>query len=157
MCVKKVLNSIGIGLVIQLTLISCSGGFVSQNGIFENGHKELKESLVGSWRIVKIEGEIVGEELYEFYKQDKDVALKVNGVERAIDRFDSSNGLSFTFEYLNGEGGRVFVAGQFKTAAKKSLILLEEPTGFSMERLHTAITLERRSKEVARVVASSGN
>ncbi len=157
MCVKKVLNPVGIILIVQLTLMSCSGGFVSQNGIFEDGHKELKESLIGSWRIMKMEGEIVGQELYEFYREDKAVALKVNGMERSIERFDSTDGLSFTFEYLNGEGGRVFVAGQFKTAAKQSLVLLEEPASISTQRLYTTITLERRSKHSERVVASSGN
>ena len=157
MCVKNVINSIALVLLVQLALTNCSGGYVSQNGIFEKGHKELKESLVGSWRIVKTDGELIGEELYEFFKEEKGVSLKVNGVEREIERFDSSDGLSFTFEYVNGDEMKVFVVGQFRSSAKKVLMLIEEPTGLASGGLHSSLTLERRSKQTETVVAKSGN
>ncbi len=153
----KMLGSVTLILLVQLALTSCSGGFVSQNGLFEDGHKELKNSLVGSWRIVKTDGELIGEELYEFFKEDKEVSLKVNGVERTIERFDSSDGLSFTFEYKSGEEQKVFVVGQFRSTAKKVLMLMEEPMGLVAGRMHTSLTLEKRSKQAETVVAKSGN
>ena len=153
----KVLTKMILALVMVWSLSSCSGGFVSQNGIFENGHKELKESLDGSWRIVKTDGGLIGEELYEFYKDAKDVSLKVNGVEREIERFDSSDGQSFTFEYQNGEAQRVFVVGQFKSSAKRVLTLLEEPMNVGKEGRLASLTLERRTKQTETVVAQSGN
>ena len=157
MCVKKVLSVLSLVLAMQWSLSSCSGGFVSQNGIFENGHKELKETLVGSWRIVKTDGELIGEEWYEFYKDEKEIGLKVNGVERKIERFDSEGGLSFTFEYLNGENAKVFVVGQFRSSARRTLTLIEEPMGAEMGGLYSSLTLERRLKQAETVVAQSGN
>jgi len=157
MCARKVLTMMSLVLIATWTLSSCSGGFVSQNGIFENGHKELKESLVGSWRIVKTDGGLIGEEMYEFYQGAKEVALKVNGVEREIKRFDSSDGQSFTFEYLDSNKEKVFVVGQFRSSAKKVLMLLEEPTNSKRLGLHTSLTLERRTIQTETIVAKSGN
>lgn len=157
MCVKKGIKALALVLLVQLALTNCSGGHMANNGIFEKGHKELKEALVGSWRIVKTDGELIGEELYEFFKEEKEVSLKVNGVERAIERFDSSDGLSFTFEYVNGDEKKVFVVGQFKSSARSVLMLIEEPTDLESGGLHSSLTLERRSKQTETVVAKSGN
>lgn len=138
----------------QIWFASCAGGHVSENGIFQDGHKELKSSLVGSWRMVNPDYEVVGEELYTFYTEDRKVKLKVEGKERKMERFDSPDGLSFSFEYVDNEGERIYVAGQFKSASRESLVLYREPmTGLSVSL--SAIHLQRGRPEVKTVVAST--
>lgn len=141
-------------LLTQVWLMSCAGGHVSENGIFQDGHKELKSSLVGSWRIINPNYELMGEELYTFYAENKKVRLKVKGEERKMERFDSPDGLSFSFEYLNELGERVYVAGQFKSSAKESLVLLQEPVS-SMPTSLNSLLLQRGAPEVKTVVAST--
>ncbi|GAB5527234.1 MAG: hypothetical protein Roseis2KO_51060 [Roseivirga sp.] len=146
-----------LGMAIILTqtwLVSCAGGHVSENGIFQHGHKELKSSLVGSWRIINPDYELMGEEQFTFYEEDKKVKLKVKGKEREMERFDSSDGLSFSFEYRNDAGERIYVAGQFKSSAKESLILFQEPLGTVSTNL-SSLLLQRSKPEVKTVVASS--
>lgn len=141
-------------ILTQAWLVSCAGGHVSENGIFQHGHKELKSSLVGSWRIINPDYELMGEEQYTFYEEDKKVKLKVKGKEREMERFDSSNGLSFSFEYLNEAGERIYVTGQFKSSARESLILYREPLGTVSASL-SSLLLQRSKPEVKTVVASS--
>ncbi|MCE7990401.1 MAG: hypothetical protein HEP71_00420 [Roseivirga sp.] len=141
-------------LLTQIWLMSCAGGHVSENGIFQDGHKELKSSLVGSWRIINPNYELMGEELYTFYAENKKVKLKVKGKERKMERFDSSDGLSFSFEYLNDLGERIYVAGQFKSSAKEALVLLQEPMS-SMPVSLNSLLLQRGTPEVKTVVAST--
>ncbi len=146
-----------MGIIVVLTqvwFVSCAGGHVSENGIFQDGHKELKSSLVGSWRMVNPDYEVVGEELYTFYTEDKKVKLKVEGKERKMERFDSPDGLSFSFEYLDDQGERIYVAGQFKSAARESLVLYREPMS-GMSASLSAIHLQRGMPEVKTVVAST--
>lgn len=138
----------------QTWLVSCAGGHVSENGIFQNGHRELKNSLVGSWRMINPAAELLGEESYTFYKENKDVRLKVMGKERAMERFDSSDGLSFSFEYTDDLGEKIYVLGQFKSSAKQSLMLMREPEDRLKASL-SSILLQRREAEVKTVVAST--
>lgn len=141
-----------LGLVLSIVFMSCAGGHVSQNGLFENDHKELKESLVGSWQIMNAEYEISGQEMYEFYKEDKKVKVKVLGVSREMERFDSSDGLTFSFEYKNGEGKMIFVLGQFKSYDRQELIAMQELPP-SMPGSLSVIRLEKGHKAVTQVVA----
>ena len=141
--------------VFQLWLVGCAGGHVSGNGIFENGHKELKESLVGSWRVINPNAELVGEELYTFYMDEKNkrVRLKVEGEERVMTSFDSIDGLAFTFEYLDAKGDRVLVVGQFKSIARESLMMLREPVSKLKASLGGTVSLQKRQAETKTVVA----
>lgn len=143
----------------QLWLVGCAGGHVSGNGIFENGHKELKESLVGSWRVISNEAELVGEELYTFYMDEKNkrVRLKVEGKEAVITSFDSIDGLAFTFEYLDAQGDRVLVVGQFKSTARKSLMMMREPVSSLKASLSEsgAVSLQKRETATKTVVADN--
>lgn len=116
----------GLSLIVSLVFVSCAGGHVSDNGIFQNDHKELKESLVGSWKITNEGSEAAGREMYEFYKEDKQMQLKVLGQPVTMERFDSPDGLSFTFEYLPADGKVVHVVGQFKSYQRKDLVCMQE-------------------------------
>ena len=157
---KQAKRSIGVLLlfVTQFWLVSCAGGHVSGNGIFENGHKELKESLVGSWRVINPEKTLVGDELYTFYMDEKNkrIRLKVEGKERVMTTFDSLDGLSFSFEYVDGEGDRVFVVGQFKSSLRESLVMMREPVSKLKASMGGSISLQKRQTETKTVVASTG-
>lgn len=150
---KKLINVVLV-LLAQVWLFSCSGGHVTQNGLFQHGHKELKSSLIGSWRIINPGYELMGEELYTFYAENNKVKLKVKGKETEMERFDSSNGLSFSFEFLDDKKERVYVVGQFKSNAKQSLVLLQEPMS-SMPVNLSSVFLEKGRPETKSVVAGS--
>ncbi|GAB5525964.1 MAG: hypothetical protein Roseis2KO_38360 [Roseivirga sp.] len=120
--------------------MSCAGGHVSQNGLFEKDHKELKESLVGSWQILNTQQGVSGQEMYQFYKDDKKVKLKVMGVEREMERFDSIDGITFSFEYKIEEDKKIYVLGQFKSYQRKELLAMQElPDG-----LHQSLSMVKQ-------------
>ena len=157
MCVKKSLSIVALIIVTQCWSTSCSGGYVTQNGIFENGHKELKESLIGSWRIMNPDASLVGEQVYEFCKNSRNIQLKVNGVIRKMERFDSTHGLSFTFEYLNDVMERVYVVGQFKSYARNVLLIVEGHGSININSLQSQVMLEKGMGSTESVVVSNGN
>ena len=144
MCVLAVLLAVGSG---------CSGEIVTHAGLFENDHKELKQALLGSWQIVNTEYDVAGQEMYEFYHDQKNrVKLKVMGMEAAIQNFDSPDGLDFTFEYVIKDKAPVYVVGQFKSYERKVLVCLQEPEE-SMPSSLSVINLEKRQKPKTEVVA----
>jgi hypothetical protein len=149
---RKTTVMAGLGLVFSIVFMSCAGGHVSQNGLFENDHRELKESLLGSWQIMNAEYEIAGQEMYEFYKEDKKVKVKILGVNREMERFDSPDGLTFSFEYKNEEGKTIFVLGQFKSYDREELIAMQELPP-SLPGSLSVIRLEKGHKAVTQVVA----
>ena len=149
--VMKTFGFFGLGLVM-LSLMNCAGGYATDNGIFENDHKELKEALVGSWHIVNPEVEVAGTEMYEFYREKKEVKLKVLGNHAEIQRFDSPDGLSFTFEYAFAEGEPVHVVGQFKSGLRNELVCMQElPT--ELPDSMSVIILQKRSSAASAAVA----
>lgn len=141
---RKISTLIYLSLVFSVVLTSCAGGHVSQNGLFERDHKELKESLVGSWQVPDRQNADGGQEVYEFYKDDKKVKLRVLGIEREIERFDSADGITFSFEYKIEENKKIYVLGQFKSYQRKELLAMEElPDG-----LHKSLSMIKREKGV---------
>ncbi|MCE7993900.1 MAG: hypothetical protein HEP71_18070 [Roseivirga sp.] len=141
---RKISTLIYLSLVFSMALMSCAGGHVSQNGLFEKDHKELKESLVGSWQVLDRQYGEQGQEIYEFYRDDKKVKLRVLGIEREIERFDSADGITFSFEYKIEEGKKIYVLGQFKSYQKKELLAMEElPDG-----LQKSLSMVKREKGV---------
>lgn len=149
---RNILTVMGMNLVLIFTLMNCAGGHVSQNGIFENDHRELKEALVGSWQIINPGVEVAGREMYEFYREERKVKLKVLGEEVAVERFDSPDGLSFTFEYKLADDKPIYVVGQFKSYQRKELVCMQELPSVLPESL-SVIRLEKRPKAQATVVA----
>ena len=149
--VRKTFGLVGLGLVM-MSLMNCAGGFVSNNGIFENDYKALKEALVGSWQIVNPEYEVAGKEMYEFYREKKEVKLKVLGETAEIQRFDSPDGLSFTLEYAMADGKPTHVIGQFKSYERKNLVCMQEVPAGLPESL-SVIRLEKRAKAEQSVIA----
>ncbi len=128
---------IGIGFLILFLAASCADGYVTQNGFLEKGHKELKESLVGDWRVIDKDLKIPGSIVYEFFKGDKGkLKLKINGEEASIERFDSVDGLSFTFHFTDGAKNSNYVYGQFKSYAKKELIVYQGSNSNSKQLSH---------------------
>lgn len=141
---RKISALIYLSLVLSTALMSCAGGHVSQNGLFEKDHKELKESLVGSWQILDEQHEGFGQEMYQFYKDDKKVKLRVMGVEREMERFDSTDGITFSFEYKIEEDKRIFVLGQFRSYQRKELLAVQElPDG-----LQQSLSMVKQKKGV---------
>lgn len=141
---RKISTLIYLSLVFSVILTSCAGGNVSQNGLFERDHKELKESLVGSWQMLDKQNGVDGQEMYEFYKDDKKVKLRVLGIEREIERFDSADGVTFSFEYKIEENKKIYVLGQFKSYERKELLAMEElPDG-----LHKSLSMIKREKGI---------
>lgn len=141
---RKISALIYLSLVLSTALMSCAGGHVSQNGLFEKDHKDLKESLVGSWQILDKQGEGAGQEMYQFYKDEKKVKLRVLGVEREIERFDSADGITFSFEYKIEEDKRIYVLGQFKSYQRKELLAMEELPG----GLHQSLSMVKQQKGI---------
>ena len=148
---------LGLLVLVQCTLASCTGGYVTKNGLFEDGHRQLKEALVGKWRIVRQEGDILGEEKYVFYQSKKALKLEVNGVETEIERFDSADGLSFTFQYNNEDNERILVVGQFRSFAMKVLMIMEEPDAKRLGSLQASLTMENRPMSGELLVVRMGN
>lgn len=148
----KISKLVCLSVLCSMIFMSCAGGNVSQNGLFENDHKELKESLIGSWQIVNQEYDVAGQEMYEFYQDAKKVKLKVMGVEREMERFDSSDGLTFSFEYNNEEAKKIYVLGQFKSYERRELVAMQELPASLAESL-SVIRLEKRPKVQTEVVA----
>jgi hypothetical protein len=138
---KKVSVLRNLSLILSVVCMSCAGGNVSHNGLFENDHKELKESLVGSWGTAD-----AGPELYAFYKEGKAVKLRVRGVKTKMERFDSPDGLTFSFEYRDQSDHVVFVLGQFKSYQRQAFIAVEEVSG--MKEAGSVLSLAKRGKSV---------
>ncbi len=148
---------LGLLILVQCTLASCTGGYVTKNGLFEDGHQQLKEALVGKWRVVRQEGAFLGEEKYMFYQSKKDLKLEVNGLETEIERFDSQDGLSFTFQYDNVNDERILVVGQFRSFDMKILMIIEEPDFNSPKSLQASLTMENRPMSGELLVVRMGN
>ncbi len=120
-------------LMLAMVLSSCAGGDISQNGIFEKDHKDLKQSLVGSWQLVDQGSKVPGPEMYEFYKENKKVKLRVRGVEREMERFFSADGVTFSFEYKIEDNKKIYVLGQFRSYERKELLATQEmPDGMHL-------------------------
>lgn len=100
------------------------------------------------------DAKLIGSELFEFYNDNKKIKLKVNGKDQEVKRLDSDGGLSFTFEYLNENGQKMYVVGQFKSSAMKSLVLMQEAVGDSNSSLNS-ILLEKRSGKSETVAVNS--
>lgn len=137
-------------MVLSVVCMSCAGGNVSQNGLFENDHRELKESLVGVWGLAN-----AGEEIYEFYKEGKEVKLRVMGVETEMAHFDSPDGLTFSFEYKKGSGNATFVLGQFKSYQRQGLLAIEDSP--VSQKAGPMLNLEKRIKTVVVVTEDDGS
>lgn len=149
---KQVLIMSTIAILVQMSLYNCAGGHVSDNGLFQSGHKELKNSLLGSWVVSNSDKDLLGEEFFSFSNGDKSLMLEVNGIEKQIERFDSADGLSFSFEYLDDQGERIYVLGQFKSFAKQSLVLMQENSSI---RSSGSLWLERGQGQKSTVVAAN--
>ena len=138
----KTFGFFGLGLVM-LSLMNCAGGYVTDNGIFQNDQKELIETLVGSWQVVSPEVEVDGTAVYEFYRDKKEVKLKVLGNQAEIQRFDSSDGLSFTIEYALADGEPVYLVGQFKSGMRNELVCMQQGSTELSESL-SVMKLQKR-------------
>jgi len=130
--------------------MSCAGGHVSQNGLFQKDHKELKESLVGIWQVAN-----AGRDVYEFYKEGNDVKLKVLGVATEMERFDSTDGLTFSFEYKNASGETTFVLGQFKSYQRLEFLAIEESP--ASQKAQSMLSLEKKVKTQVVIVEGVGS
>lgn len=131
-------------LLFAMLFSSCAGGDIAQNGIFEKEHKELKESLVGSWQLIDQKNQAPGQEMYQFYKENKKVKLKVLGVEREMERFFSADGVTFSFEYRIEEDKKIYVLGQFRSYERRELLATQElPNG-----VHQSLSMIKRQADI---------
>lgn len=107
-----------------LTLISCQGSNISNNGFLENDAKSVKADLVGYWQVVDDADE--EQALYEFYNdQSNKVQLKVRGVKTEMIDFSCDNDIQFSFHYLDENQAKTFVTAQFKSYDRQTLLCIE--------------------------------
>lgn len=151
------ISFIGLGILVLFLATSCSGGYVTRNGLLQDGHKELKASLVGDWRVIDKDFSVPGPIVYEFYKGEKGkFGLKVNGEEAVMERFDSVDGLSFTFHFKDKDQEENYVYGHFKSYAKSELIIYQGKTSDSnMKQVEASVSDNETFKVLSRVVVAS--